>query len=113
MQTTNRVYEGMRVLKVKVFSLPHIFQVLYVLCFTSPRYQVSVYWTIAPLVYFCPKDECAIVKCIGRISSLDMNLIVCTKWIIFMPPTLKKWGGIFVSACPYVCMYVFMFEISS
>ena len=36
---------------------------------------------------------------------------------IFMPPTLKKWGGILVSACPYVCMYVcmyvFMFEISS
>ena len=23
-----------------------------------------------------------------------------------MPPTLKKWGGILVSACPYVCMYV-------
>ena len=26
---------------------------------------------------------------------------------LFMPPTLKKWGGgILVSACPYVCMYV-------
>ena len=23
-----------------------------------------------------------------------------------MLPTLKKWGGILVSACPYVCMYV-------
>ena len=23
-----------------------------------------------------------------------------------MPPTLKKWGGILVSACQYVCMYV-------
>ena len=41
--------------------------------------------------------------------------------LIFMPPTLKKWGDILVSACPYVCMYVcmyvrmyvFMFEISS
>ena len=40
---------------------------------------------------------------------------------VVMPPTLKKWGGILVSACPYVCtyvcmyvcMYVFMFEISS
>ena len=31
--------------------LPHIFQVLYVLCFTRPRYQVSVYRTIGPLVY--------------------------------------------------------------
>ena len=26
--------------------------------------------------------------------------------ILFMPQTLKKWGGILVSACPYVCMYV-------
>ena len=31
--------------------LPYIFQVLYVLCFTRPRYQVSVYRTIGPLVY--------------------------------------------------------------
>ena len=31
--------------------LPYIFQVLYVLCFTGPRYQVSVYGTIGPLVY--------------------------------------------------------------
>ena len=34
-------------------SLPYIFQVLYVLCFTRPRYQVSVYRTIGPLVYCC------------------------------------------------------------
>ena len=38
-------------MKVKVISLPYIFQVLYVLCFTMPRYQVSVYRTIGPLVY--------------------------------------------------------------
>ena len=40
----------MCVLKVKVISLPYIFQVLYVLCFTGPRYQVSVYRTIGSLV---------------------------------------------------------------
>ena len=28
-----------------------LFLVLYVLCFTRPRYQVSVYRTISPLVY--------------------------------------------------------------
>ena len=39
-------------MKVKVISLPYIFQVLYVLCFTRPRYQVSVYRTIGPLVRF-------------------------------------------------------------
>ena len=37
-------------MKVKVISLQYIFQVLYVLCFTRPRYQVSVYRTIGPLV---------------------------------------------------------------
>ena len=37
---------------MKVISLPYIFQVLYVLCFIRPRYQVSVYRTIGPLVYF-------------------------------------------------------------
>ena len=31
-------------------SFPYIFQVLYVLCFTRPIYQVSVYRTIGPLV---------------------------------------------------------------
>ena len=40
----------MRVLKVKNISLPYIFQVMYDLCFTRPRYQVSVYRTIGPLV---------------------------------------------------------------
>ena len=39
----------MCVLKVKVISLPYIFHVL---CFTRPRYQVSVYRTIGPLVSF-------------------------------------------------------------
>ena len=37
-------------MKVKVISLQYIFKVLYVLCFTRPRYQVSVYRTIGPLV---------------------------------------------------------------
>ena len=38
-------------MKVKVISLPYIFQVLYVLFFTRPRHQVSVYRTIGPLVF--------------------------------------------------------------
>ena len=42
-------------MSVKVISLPYIFQVLYVLCFTRPRYQVSVYRIIGPLVItLCP-----------------------------------------------------------
>ena len=38
-------------MKVCEYSLPYIFQVLYVLCFTRPRYQVSVYRIIGPLVF--------------------------------------------------------------
>ena len=41
----------MCVLKVNVITLPYIFQVLYILCFTRLRYQVSVYRTIGPLVF--------------------------------------------------------------
>ena len=37
-------------IKVNVISLQYIFQVLYVLCFSRPRYQVSVYSAIGPLV---------------------------------------------------------------
>ena len=37
-------------MKVKVIYLPYIFQVLFVSCFTRPRYQVSIYRTIGPLV---------------------------------------------------------------
>ena len=40
-------------MKVKAISLPYIFQVMYVLCFTRPRYQVSVYRTTGPLVCIC------------------------------------------------------------
>ena len=36
---------------VKVIFLPYIFQVLYVLCFNRPRFQVRVYRTIGPLVH--------------------------------------------------------------
>ena len=32
-----------------------------------------------------------------------MNHVI---FFLVMPPTLKKWGGILVSACPYVCTYV-------
>ena len=37
-------------MKVNAISLLYIFQVMYVLCFTRPRYQVGVYRTIGPLV---------------------------------------------------------------
>ena len=43
---------------VKVISLPYIFQVLYVLCFTRPRYRVSVYRTIGPLVFHVSSNCC-------------------------------------------------------
>ena len=45
-------------MKVKVISLPYVFQVLFVLYFTRPGYQVSVYRTIGPLVSVC---QCLLV----------------------------------------------------
>ena len=48
-------------MKVKVTSLPYIFLVLYVLCFTRPRYQVSVYRTIGPLVIYNDPNSQAVV----------------------------------------------------
>ena len=48
-----------------------IFQVLYILCFTRPRYQVSVYGTIGPLVnnllLSLPNPENALLKSINEI----------------------------------------------
>ena len=61
---------------------------LYVLCLTRPRYQVSVYRTIGPLVNYAPNFE----KVGGHIG---FGLSVC------------------MYVRMYVCMYVFMFEISS
>ena len=58
-------------LKVKVISLPYIFQVLYVLCFTRPRYQVSVYWTIGPLVIL-DIDDCASNPCQNKATCTDL-----------------------------------------
>ena len=50
-------------MKVKVISLPYIFQVLYVLCFTWPRYQVSVYRTIGPLVWITSDFFIDLLQC--------------------------------------------------
>ena len=51
-------------MKVKVISLPYIFQVLYVLCFTRPRYQVSVYRTIGPLVLLLCQFWLKLILCL-------------------------------------------------
>ena len=74
-------------MKVKVISLPYIFQVLYVLCFTRPRYQVSVYRTIGPLVLhpglLDPESYYALVykvkKIIGSTEFSDkfQKIIIC------------------------------------
>ena len=65
-------------MKVKVISLPYIFQVLYVLCFTRPRYQVSVYRTIGPLV--CPSDKLCLI--------FPVFHILLTDYLEHMPETV-------------------------
>ena len=47
---------------VKVITLPYIFKVLYLLCFTTPRYQVSVYRTVGPLVTFTHENKAFAAK---------------------------------------------------
>ena len=109
----------MWVLKVKVISLPYIFQVLFVLCFTWPRYQVSVYRTIGPLVYpfaveiGCNNGSsflCGDAKCIPKsrvcdgtpdcVSGEDEN------WCM-VPETCQQWWsvGYQTSGIYKVCMY--------
>ena len=56
-----------------VISLPYIFQVLYVLCFTRPIYQVSVYRTIGPLVSWPPTRP---VKCVIFFVAVDVVVVV-------------------------------------
>ena len=58
---------------MKVISLTHIFQVLYVLCFRRPRYQVSVYRTIGPLVLETIADcDLKVDKCRQLIESMKV-----------------------------------------
>ena len=74
-------------MKVKVISLPYIFQVLYVLCFTRPRYQVIVYRTIGPLVPLLMiqeeqlsvnimAKECTLSSCKPPLGGLPRNSVV-------------------------------------
>ena len=58
------------ILKIKVISLPYILQVLYVLCFIRPTYQVSIYRTIGPLV--------SLLKHISNLNALHL-------WYNFQP----------------------------
>ena len=58
-------------MKVKVISLPCIPQVVYVLCFTGPRYQVSVYRTIGPLVYLNSQNNNVVSVLLSSIKSIE------------------------------------------
>ena len=66
---------SIEVLKVKVISLPYIFQVLYVLCFSRPRYQVSVYRTIGPLVLFLGAQK--LIHNLSLILNRGVHLGIC------------------------------------
>ena len=68
-------------LKVKVISLPYIFQVLYVLCFTRPRYQVSVNRSIGPLVLALPRKRLHLMTN----AKISLSLLVLGYEIIQLP----------------------------
>ena len=85
----------MEVLKVKVISLPYIFQVLYVLCFTRPRYQVSVYRTIGPLVLISGQDiECRYTLELRQLCFRLSRNIKKILYILFKPCFIVyRWGS--------------------
>ena len=56
-------------MKVKVISLPYIFQVLYVLCLSRPRYQVRVHRTIGPLVF----PNVKVTNCCNNLNHIAVN----------------------------------------
>ena len=64
-------------MKVKVISLPYIFQVLDVFCFTRQRYQVSVYRTNGPPVnYFVHIEQIfqfQLIYVLSNIVFLQLN----------------------------------------
>ena len=71
-----------------------IFQVLYVLCFTRPRYQVSVYRTIGPLVSFCSRIVLLSTLC-GPSRVLDYFHPV--KWCLRLVGDLERlWWKLFI-----------------
>ena len=80
-------------LKVKVISLPYIFQVLYVLCFIRQRYQVSVYRTIGPVVF-------------ENILKFSVTVIynIVPRYIRYVYPEKKYWcfDYVFISYAKYV-----------
>ena len=99
-----------------------------VCAYTRPRYQVSIYRTIGPLVVFFFKINPGTIREMKLILSIHVNnishyinCIFYSKQIralvalvaTYYAPNFEKSGDILVLACPYVCMYVFMFEISS
>ena len=63
-------------MKVKVISLPYCFQVLYVLYFTRPRHQVSVYRTIGPLVIVWTEDVFGPVYLFINVTTLSFYLYI-------------------------------------
>ena len=74
-------------MKVKVISLPYILQVLYVLCFSRPRYQVSVYRTIGPLVIkilseYLVQSELSILPVTCNVYTNDSLHEVCFQTVL-------------------------------
>ena len=97
----------MKVLKVKVISLPYIFQVLYVLCFTWARYQVIVYRTIGPLFLLLNLNvrKSTRIDSIGqktlKLSANVITVYICHKKTTNLP-FLGVRGGNFPRRCGFL-----------
>ena len=83
------------------FSTIYFFQVLYVLCFTWPRYQVSVYRTIGPLVTIYGHDDH-----LGYVTSMMLTNIHFLVHEIFHTKNGSEWHSSFLRKLGLNFLYV-------
>ena len=101
-------------MKVKVISLPYIFKVLYVLCCTRPRYQVSVYRTTGPLV--CSSVSVAEWPPFLEIAAHSVDHMF-SLYFVFVILVISRFGyegciWVMIASVPDLCIGFLLFETS-
>ena len=80
----------MGVWKVKVILFHIVSRFLYVLCFTRPRYQVSFYRTIGPLVTIYGHGGH-----LGHVTRIMLTIFHCLVPESFLPKFSSEWPSSF------------------
>ena len=94
-------------MKVNVISLTYIFQVLYVLCFTRPRYQVSVYRTIGPLVFssvWVAEWPSFGKELLTRLTMFSLCILTFCNFSYFQKFGFEGWIWVLIASVPGICL---------